>query len=107
MPRKWRGRAGAIPCALSRRDPRRRSRGIGTLGRLDFDPQFHARPGKAWGGHGKSACFMAATDGWRMPLMKHLAAAGFSVGDNEPYAGALEGDTPGHAMAPRPAMPMC
>ncbi|MGZ5920688.1 MAG: N-formylglutamate amidohydrolase [Rhizomicrobium sp.] len=27
------------------------------------------------------------------PLMKHLAAAGFSVGDNEPYAGALEGDT--------------
>ena len=27
------------------------------------------------------------------PLMKHLEAAGFSVGDNEPYAGALEGDT--------------
>ena len=27
------------------------------------------------------------------PLMKHLAAAGFAVGDNEPYAGALEGDT--------------
>ena len=27
------------------------------------------------------------------PLMKHLAAAGFTVGDNEPYAGALEGDT--------------
>ena len=27
------------------------------------------------------------------PLMRHLAAAGFVVGDNEPYAGALEGDT--------------
>lgn len=27
------------------------------------------------------------------PLMKHLAAAGFTVGDNEPYTGALEGDT--------------
>ena len=27
------------------------------------------------------------------PLMKHLALAGFSVGDNEPYTGALEGDT--------------
>jgi predicted N-formylglutamate amidohydrolase len=28
-----------------------------------------------------------------VPLMKHLAAAGFTVGDNEPYTGALEGDT--------------
>jgi predicted N-formylglutamate amidohydrolase len=28
-----------------------------------------------------------------VPLMKHLAAAGFRVGDNEPYTGALEGDT--------------
>ena len=28
-----------------------------------------------------------------LPLMKHLAAAGFMVGDNEPYTGALEGDT--------------
>jgi predicted N-formylglutamate amidohydrolase len=27
------------------------------------------------------------------PLMKQLAAAGFVVGDNEPYTGALEGDT--------------
>ncbi|HEX2759512.1 MAG TPA: N-formylglutamate amidohydrolase, partial [Rhizomicrobium sp.] len=27
------------------------------------------------------------------PLMKQLALAGFSVGDNEPYTGALEGDT--------------
>ena len=27
------------------------------------------------------------------PLMKQLAAGGFTVGDNEPYAGALEGDT--------------
>jgi predicted N-formylglutamate amidohydrolase len=27
------------------------------------------------------------------PLMTHLAAAGFTVGDNEPYTGALEGDT--------------
>ena len=27
------------------------------------------------------------------PLMRHLAAAGFTVGDNEPYTGALEGDT--------------
>jgi predicted N-formylglutamate amidohydrolase len=27
------------------------------------------------------------------PLMKHLAAAGLVVGDNEPYAGALDGDT--------------
>ncbi|MBN9546605.1 MAG: N-formylglutamate amidohydrolase [Alphaproteobacteria bacterium] len=27
------------------------------------------------------------------PLMKHLAEAGFRVGDNEPYTGALEGDT--------------
>ena len=27
------------------------------------------------------------------PLMKQLAAAGFTVGDNEPYTGALEGDT--------------
>jgi predicted N-formylglutamate amidohydrolase len=27
------------------------------------------------------------------PLMAHLAAAGFTVGDNEPYTGALEGDT--------------
>ena len=26
------------------------------------------------------------------PLMKQLALAGFSVGDNEPYTGALEGD---------------
>jgi predicted N-formylglutamate amidohydrolase len=28
-----------------------------------------------------------------VPLMKYLAAAGFTVGDNEPYAGALDGDT--------------
>jgi len=28
-----------------------------------------------------------------VPLKKHLAAAGFKVGDNEPYTGALEGDT--------------
>jgi predicted N-formylglutamate amidohydrolase len=28
-----------------------------------------------------------------VPLMKQLAAAGFTVGDNEPYTGALEGDT--------------
>jgi len=28
-----------------------------------------------------------------VPLMKHLATAGFTVGDNEPYAGALDGDT--------------
>jgi predicted N-formylglutamate amidohydrolase len=27
------------------------------------------------------------------PLMEHLAQAGFRVGDNEPYSGALEGDT--------------
>lgn len=27
------------------------------------------------------------------PLMKFLAAEGFTVGDNEPYTGALEGDT--------------
>ena len=27
------------------------------------------------------------------PLMAHLKAAGFTVGDNEPYTGALEGDT--------------
>lgn len=27
------------------------------------------------------------------PLMRQLAAAGFAVGDNEPYTGALEGDT--------------
>jgi predicted N-formylglutamate amidohydrolase len=27
------------------------------------------------------------------PLMAHLAEAGFTVGDNEPYSGALEGDT--------------
>jgi predicted N-formylglutamate amidohydrolase len=27
------------------------------------------------------------------PLMRHLALAGFTVGDNEPYTGALEGDT--------------
>ena len=27
------------------------------------------------------------------PLMTHLARAGFTVGDNEPYSGALEGDT--------------
>jgi predicted N-formylglutamate amidohydrolase len=27
------------------------------------------------------------------PLIARLAAAGFTVGDNEPYAGALEGDT--------------
>jgi len=27
------------------------------------------------------------------PLMRQLAAAGFEVGDNEPYTGALEGDT--------------
>ncbi|MGH6828490.1 MAG: N-formylglutamate amidohydrolase [Rhizomicrobium sp.] len=27
------------------------------------------------------------------PLMKHLRAHGFSLGDNEPYTGALEGDT--------------
>jgi predicted N-formylglutamate amidohydrolase len=27
------------------------------------------------------------------PLMKHLKVAGFAVGDNEPYTGALEGDT--------------
>ncbi len=27
------------------------------------------------------------------PLMKQFAAAGFVVGDNEPYTGALEGDT--------------
>lgn len=27
------------------------------------------------------------------PLMHRLAQAGFTVGDNEPYAGALEGDT--------------
>jgi len=28
-----------------------------------------------------------------VPLMKQLAMAGFIVGDNEPYTGALEGDT--------------
>ena len=28
-----------------------------------------------------------------VPLMKQLAEAGFTVGDNEPYTGALEGDT--------------
>ena len=28
-----------------------------------------------------------------VPLMKQLAMAGFAVGDNEPYTGALEGDT--------------
>jgi predicted N-formylglutamate amidohydrolase len=28
-----------------------------------------------------------------VPLMKHLAASGLAVGDNEPYTGALEGDT--------------
>jgi predicted N-formylglutamate amidohydrolase len=28
-----------------------------------------------------------------VPLMKQLAASGFAVGDNEPYTGALEGDT--------------
>jgi predicted N-formylglutamate amidohydrolase len=27
------------------------------------------------------------------PLMTRLAEAGFTVGDNEPYSGALEGDT--------------
>ena len=27
------------------------------------------------------------------PLMRRLAEAGFAVGDNEPYSGALEGDT--------------
>jgi len=27
------------------------------------------------------------------PLMKHLRGAGFTVGDNEPYTGALDGDT--------------
>jgi predicted N-formylglutamate amidohydrolase len=27
------------------------------------------------------------------PLMARLAQAGFTVGDNEPYTGALEGDT--------------
>jgi predicted N-formylglutamate amidohydrolase len=27
------------------------------------------------------------------PLLDHLSAAGFTVGDNEPYSGALEGDT--------------
>ena len=41
-----------------------------------------------------------------VPLMRQLAAAGFTVGDNEPYTGALEGDTL-EPMAPRPAMPMC
>ncbi|HWC62884.1 MAG TPA: N-formylglutamate amidohydrolase, partial [Rhizomicrobium sp.] len=28
-----------------------------------------------------------------VPLMARLAEAGFVVGDNEPYSGALEGDT--------------
>ncbi|HXL70915.1 MAG TPA: N-formylglutamate amidohydrolase [Rhizomicrobium sp.] len=28
-----------------------------------------------------------------VPLMRQLAMAGFTVGDNEPYTGALEGDT--------------
>jgi predicted N-formylglutamate amidohydrolase len=28
-----------------------------------------------------------------VPLMRRLAEAGFTVGDNEPYTGALEGDT--------------
>ena len=28
-----------------------------------------------------------------LPLMRRLAEAGFTVGDNEPYTGALEGDT--------------
>jgi predicted N-formylglutamate amidohydrolase len=27
------------------------------------------------------------------PLMQRLGEAGFTVGDNEPYSGALEGDT--------------
>jgi predicted N-formylglutamate amidohydrolase len=27
------------------------------------------------------------------PLMRRLSEAGFTVGDNEPYSGALEGDT--------------
>ncbi len=36
---------------------------------------------------------MTATRALAAPLMARLAEAGFAVGDNEPYSGALEGDT--------------
>ena len=36
---------------------------------------------------------MTATTRLAAPLMARLAEAGFTVGDNEPYSGALEGDT--------------
>ena len=53
-----------------------------------FTPNWKGRPrpwevGVLWDEDGRLA----------RPLMARLAAAGFSVGDNEPYSGALEGDT--------------
>ena len=51
------------------------------------------RPGKARRGPGKSACLCDRDGRLAAPLMARLAEAGFIVGDNEPYNGALEGDT--------------
>jgi predicted N-formylglutamate amidohydrolase len=53
-----------------------------------FTPRWKGRPrpwevGVLWDKDGRLA----------RPLMARLAAAGLTVGDNEPYSGALEGDT--------------
>jgi predicted N-formylglutamate amidohydrolase len=53
-----------------------------------FTPQWKGKPrpwevGVLWDKDGRLA----------RPLMARLAAAGLTVGDNEPYSGALEGDT--------------
>ena len=53
-----------------------------------FTPQWKGKPrpwevGVLWDKDGRLA----------RPLMARLAGAGFAVGDNEPYSGALEGDT--------------
>ena len=53
-----------------------------------FTPSWKSRPrpwdvGVLWDKDGRLA----------RPLMKRLEEAGFVVGDNEPYSGALEGDT--------------
>ena len=50
-------------------------------------------PGRACRGRGRSAILWDTDPRLAVPLMAGLREAGFNVGDNEPYDGALKGDT--------------
>lgn len=54
-----------------------------------FTPQLRGRPPRPW----QVGILYAADDRLARPLMAALRADGFCVGDNEPYHGALDGDT--------------